>query len=135
MSGAARAVKTRAVKERAKRWTLAQARGVVERWRASGKSASEYAREQGIGETRLWYWSKQVDANTRRDTPQFVAVSIPPSGTAATARTTLEIDVGTLTVRVGEHVDVAYVARLISALHTCSGIRPFQHGSACPMPI
>ena len=117
MSGA-----ERVVKKRAKRWTHEQARKVLERWRASGKSASAYAREQGIGETRLWYWAQQFEASDTRVAPQFVAVSVPAIEAGAASRRGLEIDVAGLTVRVGEHIDVVYVARLIAALqesHRC----------------
>jgi hypothetical protein len=61
-------------KRRGKRWTLAQARQVVEQWQSSGKSGVVFAAEQGFSATRLSYWSKQIEAAASR-APKFVAVS------------------------------------------------------------
>jgi hypothetical protein len=97
---------------RAKRWTTEHARGVVARWRASGKSATGFAAEQGITATRLSYWAKQIE---QVKAPEFVAVSVPESHVTP-SRAAIEIELGGLTLRVYESVDELYVARLIAAL-------------------
>ena len=105
-------------KRRGKRWTLEQARQVIEQWRASGKSAVVFAAEQGFSATRLSYWSKQIEAMAPKS-PRFVAVAINAAA-PTTARSALgvEIEVDGLTLRVGDDVDVRYVARLVAALQT-----------------
>ncbi len=105
-------------KRRGKRWTLMQARQVVEQWQASGKSAIAFAAEQGFSPTRLSYWSKQIDA-VALETPKFVAVPIN-TRIAATSRSAhgVEIEVAGLMLRVGDEVDVRYVSRLVAALQT-----------------
>ena len=105
-------------KRRGKRWTLEQARQVMEQWKASGKSAVAFAAEHGFSATRLSYWSKQTEAVASK-APKFVAVPIdariPTTSRSARA---VEIVVVGLMLRVGDEVDVRYVARLVAALQT-----------------
>jgi hypothetical protein len=105
-------------KRRGKRWSLAQARQVMDQWQASGKSAVAFAAEQGFSATRLSYWTKQIEAVAPK-APTFVAVPIT-TGNPTTSRGArwVEIEVNGLTVRVGDDVDVGYVARLVAALQT-----------------
>jgi hypothetical protein len=101
---------------RATRWTTDHAREVLARWRASGKSATAFAAEQGITATRLSYWAKQIEDVKA---PEFVAVSVPESHVTpsrAAIEIEIEIEFGGLTLRVSESVDELYVARLIAAL-------------------
>jgi hypothetical protein len=106
-------------RKRATRWTPAQGREVVERWRGSGQSAAAFGAQHHISTSRLWYWSKQLEL--QRDTaPQFVAVSVPAETGSVHA---VEIVVSGLTVRVREGADASFVAQLVSAL---------QRGSAAP---
>jgi hypothetical protein len=104
---------------RAERWTTDHAREVLSRWRASGKSATEFAAEQGITATRLSYWAKQIE-NVKA--PEFVAVSMPPSHLTP-SRAAIEIEFGGLTLRACESVDELYVARLIVALQARGSAR------------
>ena len=46
---------------------------LMERWRASGLSASAFAKEARVPEARLWYWKRRVGA---RESPAFVPVQI-----------------------------------------------------------
>jgi hypothetical protein len=103
-------------RRRGKRWSQAQARQVMEQWRASGKSAVAFAAEQGFSATRLAYWTKQLEAVAPQG-PRFVAIPITARSTT-TSRGTLgvEIELDGLRLRVGDDVDVRYVARLVAAL-------------------
>ena len=105
-------------KRRGKRWTLEQARQVVEQWKASGKSGVAFAAEQGFSATRLSYWSKQIEAVARK-APKFVAVPIDTRvATMSRSAPRIEIEVAGLMLRVGDEVDVRYVAQLVAALQT-----------------
>jgi hypothetical protein len=104
---------------RAKRWTTDHAREVLARWRASGKSATVFAAEQGITATRLSYWAKQIE---HMKAPEFVAVSVPASHLSP-SRAVIEIEVSGLTLRVCENVDELYVARLVAALQARGSAR------------
>ena len=97
--------------KRAKRWTAAEAREVVERWRGSGQSAAAFAAQQRISAARLSYWSKQLEHGCG-DAPQFVAVAVPD----ASAAHAVEIAIGGLTLRVREGADAGFVAQLVTAL-------------------
>lgn len=50
------------------RWTADEAREVVDRWRASGKSARTYGREHGVDPQRLHYWQRRLGAGAKRST-------------------------------------------------------------------
>ena len=105
-------------KRRGKRWTVEQAREVIGQWRASGKSAIAFAAEHGFSATRLSYWSKQIEG-VAVESPQFVAIPVPAAATTKSrAALGIEIDVDGLTLRIGDHVDALYVARLVAALQT-----------------
>ena len=99
--------------KRAKRWTAAEAREVVERWRGSGQSAAAFAAQHRISAARLSYWSKQLELQASEDAPQFVAVAVPAAASAVHA---VEIAVGGLTLRVREGANAGFVAQLVTAL-------------------
>jgi len=98
---------------RAQRWTRAEAREVVERWRRSGQSAAAFAAQQQISATRLSYWSKQLALRGGDDSPQFVAVAVPAEVSPVHA---VEIALGGLTLRVRDGADPGFIAQLVSAL-------------------
>ena len=98
--------------KRAERWTAAQAREVIERWRGSGQTAAAFAAQHRISPTRLSYWAKQLELEADAS-PQFVAVDVPVEPMAMHA---VEIQVGGLTVRVREGVDTRFIVQLVSAL-------------------
>jgi hypothetical protein len=90
----------------------------MEQWQASGKSAAAFAAEQGFSATRLAYWTKQIAAVAPKG-PRFVAVPIAARiPTRPRNACGVEIEVDGLTLRVGDDVDVRYVARLVAALRT-----------------
>ena len=43
-----------------RRWTAAEAEGVVEAWRASGQSMRAFARQRGFDVQRLGWWKKRL---------------------------------------------------------------------------
>jgi hypothetical protein len=112
-------------KQRRKRWTLAQARQVMEQWQASGKSAAAFAAEHDFSATRLAYWAKQIETGAPNPKgPRFVAVPIAARiPTTSRGARGVEIEVDGLTLRVGDDADVRYVARLVAALQTRGGER------------
>jgi len=44
-----------------RRWSEAEAREVVDAWRASGQRVQTFAREHGLGAWRLRYWLPRLD--------------------------------------------------------------------------
>jgi hypothetical protein len=48
-----------------RRWSEAEARSVVEAWRASGQRVQTFAREHGLGAWRLRYWAPRVEGTSR----------------------------------------------------------------------
>jgi hypothetical protein len=68
--------------------------------------------------TRLAYWTKQIET-VARERPRFMAVPIaaktPPTSRGGRG---VEIEVDGLTLRVGDDIDVRYVAQLVAALQT-----------------
>jgi hypothetical protein len=103
----------RTKRKRAKRWTPAEAREVVERWRRSGQGAAAFAAQQQISATRLSYWSKQLELQGVEDAPQFVAVGVPAEASRVHA---VEIALAGLTLRVRDGADPGFIAQLVSAL-------------------
>lgn len=51
-----------------RRWTEAEARAVVDAWRASGQRVQTFARERGVGAWRLRYWAPRLSAGTKSST-------------------------------------------------------------------
>ena len=102
--------------KRAKRWTKAEAREVVTRWKGSRQSATGFATQHHLSASRLSYWSKRLDLQAA-ESPQFVAVAVGPETSATHA---VEIAIGGLTLRVREGVDTGFVAQLVSALQSRS---------------
>lgn len=103
----------RSGRKRAKRWSSAEAREVVERWRRSGQSAAAFAAQHRVSAARLSYWSKQLELRGAEAGPEFVAVAVPADASAPHA---VEIAVGALTLRVREGADAGFVALLVAAL-------------------
>src|SRR5688572_7763923 len=92
-------------KGRAKRWTEAEARQVLDEWRASGLRAAAFARQKGISAMRLPYWSQRLASSTGGEV-SFVAV---PTSEAASA---VELEHQGVTVRF-RSVDADELARVV----------------------
>jgi hypothetical protein len=110
-------------RRRGRRWSMEQAREVLEQWRASGKSAIALAAEHGFSPTRLSYWSKQIEAGAVKS-PKFVAIRVPVAATTKSrAAIGIEIEVDGLTRRICDNADARYVAQLVAALRTHGAAR------------
>ena len=60
-----------------RRWTEAEARVVVDAWRASGQRVQTFAREHGVGAWRLRYWAPRLEtgSGSRKSTPASKATA------------------------------------------------------------
>lgn len=92
-----------------RRWTEAEARAVLEDWRASGLSAGAFAAARGLNPQRLYWWKKRLSVS-KQDGGDLVPVHISPS----------EPDVGVAMVRLPRgvvlEVDSAWPPGWIAAL-------------------
>jgi len=102
-------------RQRAENWSPEEAARVLGRWRSSGVSAAAYAAREGISASRLWYWSKRL---SERTSVSFVPVPVP-DGSRPEPRPrerVIELQVGGVTVVVGEDLGDERIARLCAAL-------------------
>lgn len=90
-------------------WSEAEARTQLAAFRASGMSASAFARRHGVSTNRLDYWSKRLARDGAGVT--FVPVTLPASPGAA-----MEITVGDVTVRAPDGVAPERVAQVVVAI-------------------
>jgi transposase-like protein len=88
-------------------WTEHDAREALAELATSGESKAQFARRRGVSTERLRYWQKRL---ARGMAPSFIAVPL------AASRARLEIEVGDVTVRVREDLDLARVAELLDLL-------------------
>jgi transposase-like protein len=102
---------------------------LLDAWRASGLSAREFSRREGLQKTSLWRWSReprQAASETRKPKGMItfapVHVVNAASKPVAAERVVAEVLVREVRVRVLAGADAAQVADLVKAL---SG------GSAC----
>jgi hypothetical protein len=83
----------------------------VHAWRASGKSAGEFAAERGFEPTMLYRWSSRVP---RTESPGFVRLVAKTVSPPASAEVIVEV--GAARVRVGAGFDGALLAEVVRAL-------------------
>jgi hypothetical protein len=90
-------------------------RVLIDEWRASGTTATEFARLRGLSATSLAYWnSKLRDEATTRSAPRLLPVHVASS--TAVQGSEFELVVGRLSVRFEEGASPKYVAALARAL-------------------
>lgn len=97
------------------RWSEAEARRVLEAWRASGLSLGVWCRREGVGYERVRRWRRQLDATLarRRKAPAVFPVHVLEQALAPEARDfELELS-GGRRLRVPPHFDEASLARLL----------------------
>ncbi len=104
---------TGARKQRAKQWTVEEARAVLRDLERSGLSAFAFARREGISSTRLSYWRKRLGARSPEQVG-FVAVPVSDAESSAGAHA-IELECAGVTMRV-RAFDVEQLARLTVAL-------------------
>jgi len=104
-------------------WREPEARAILREWRRSGLSADAFARSRGFSSMRLWYWQKRLGGSEAPSTEvvKFVALAVPSPAAASMMARQIEIEHGGVRLRVREDLDVAHVARLVSALAGVNG--------------
>jgi transposase len=91
----------------------------VDRWRASGLTAKEFAAETGLNAGTLTYWKwrlgRAASGGTRKKA-EFVEV-VPPASPAPTPHDAFEVVLGNgMEVRVPVRFDADALRRLVAAL-------------------
>lgn len=97
-----------------RRWTITEARVVVEAHRHSGLSLAAFARRHGLSLQRLYDWRRRLDV-----APRFLPVILKatPDTVLPPEKTGLEIVLrGGRTVRVGSGCDERLLARVVEVL-------------------
>ena len=106
-----------------KRWTVAEAQGLLEQWKRSGLPLSRFARQRGYGPERLRWWKLKLERGAARR-PRFVAVDLRASAsTVVSTRTPSPIEIlvpGGVRLLVPEAVEAGAIARLVAALREAS---------------
>jgi transposase-like protein len=118
------------VVRRRRRRSAEEKRSLLDAWRASGLSAREFSRREGLQKTCLWRWSREpglAASETRKPTASitFAPVHVASAAvrpTSSVERVVAEVLVRDLRVRVVDGADVTQVASLVKAL---------TGGSAC----
>lgn len=94
------------------RRTLAQRAALVHQWRASGLSASAFARRHGFAPQNLPRWAARLDSSSPAPAPAaltFVRLETAP-------RAPLVVEVGAARVRVEPGFDPALLREVVVAL-------------------
>jgi hypothetical protein len=106
-----------------KRWTPAEARGVLDEWKRSGLPLARFARQRGYGPQRLQWWKGQLElrcASARPPLARFVPVELAaPTAPRVAERAPSWIEIALpdgVRLRVPEAVDARSVGRLVAAL-------------------
>lgn len=106
-----------------KRWTAAEAQGVLGQWKRSGLPLATFAKQQGYGPERLRWWKLKRERGSAT-LPRFVPVDLQASRSAiVSTRTTSSIEIlvpGGVRLLVPEAVEAGVVARLVAALREAS---------------
>jgi transposase-like protein len=108
---------------RRRRWSAEEKRSLLDAWRASGLSAREFSRREGLQKTSLWRWSR--DQRLGESEPRkkasitFAPVHVANSGArpiSSVERVVAEVVVRDVRVRVLDGADAVQVAGLVKAL-------------------
>ena len=97
---------------RARKWTEAQARAALQAWRKSGQSIEQFAKGMNVSGQRVGYWKKRLGEKSQ---VAFVPIHTEPE-TLTAPLGHIEIEHGSVVLRVRESLDVEHVARLVDAL-------------------
>ena len=97
---------------------------MLQAWRASGLSAREFSRREGLQKTSLWRWSREPrpsapDARKSKASITFAPVHVANAMSkpaTSTERVVAEVLVRDVRVRVLAGADAAQVADLVKAL-------------------
>lgn len=96
---------------------------MVEKWRASGLPAREFAERHGLKASQLYSWSKMQSAPDRASTAAFAEVRVRESTVPRTAERSdivpIELVIGGITVRVRAGVELELLAAVIGVVSRC----------------
>jgi len=87
----------------------------VERWKASGLSAAEFARREKVRERTLKWWKWQLGSRAKKAAPISPLTFVEMTSTAPQDGLELVVESGTR-VRVPSDFDAATLARLLDVL-------------------
>lgn len=92
---------------------------LVAEWKASGKTAMEFARERDLSAASLFYWSsalrRESTPRPSSETMKLLPVQVTPS-VVGSRTAELELAVGQVRVRFDDGASPQYVAALAQAL-------------------
>ncbi len=77
----------RALPTSSKYWSEAEGRAVVEAWRRSGESATEFARRHGLRAKRIVYWEQRLSRPETGPTLSLVPATVIAAELTAVIRT------------------------------------------------
>jgi len=115
-------------KRRRRRWSEEEKRTLVQRWKASGLSARDFAIQEGLSASNLSNWSSPRRSSAAREgtrsnkpvrTVTFAPVEVaktPSQADDAGSRVQLELVVGSARVLVFEGADARMVSELVLAV-------------------
>ena len=102
--------------KRARRWTVAEARQVLDELAQSGLSVNRFAAEHELGVERLYRWQRRLKRSRRviASAPRFAEVTIRPAPPASVA---IEIELpGGVCVRIAGDARVDDTVAILSRL-------------------
>ncbi len=99
---------------RARRWSHSEAAEALRECAKSGLTTEAFAKSEGYSGQRLRNWRTRLGGVPAAAEIEFVPVAITPTSRRPSASTTqcIAIDLGMVTVRVREDLDVEHVARI-----------------------
>jgi transposase len=109
-----------------RRWTIDDKARIVSETLEAGAVVSVVARRHGVTPQQLFGWRREARQRSEEARPQFVpAVVEPPSSKRrqrrpATAMAAIELEIGGVTVRIGDGAKAATVSAVIRALKATS---------------
>jgi transposase-like protein len=112
------------VVRRRRRWSAEEKEALLNAWRASGLSAREFSRREGLQKTSLWRWSREPRQAVSAARKQKASITFAPVHVANAAsklvasaeRVVAEVLVRDVRVRVLAGADATQVADLVKAL-------------------
>lgn len=107
-----------AASPRAQRWDETEAAAALRACERSGLTIEAYARQEGYSGQRLRNWKRRLGRELATAPVKFAPVRITGAAVMPRHMATREvsIDVGSVTVRVREDLDVEHIARIVGAL-------------------
>ena len=116
MIAAVEVIMRRSKGKRAARWTVAEARQVLDEFAQSGLSVNRFAAEHELGVERLYRWQRRLKGSRRvvASAPRFAEVTLRPAPPASLA---IEIELpGGVSVRVAGATRVDDTVAILSRL-------------------